>query len=416
MSSLSSKRVLVYDFGLFTEVAVRLARDFHQVWYFCPWQEDFPRYPKAAIGQGLEGVERIQDFFRYVDRADLIVFPDTHSGDLVEFLKAHSYPVVGAGRAERLELDRWYARETQRQVGLPTQKTIRVSGLESLRDTLQRQTDVYVKLNIFRGEIETFKSPTILQSKPLLDWISVEFGPRSETMEFVVEDEVAGVEPGLDAIFAGTHHLSPTLYGYELKGGIYLGRVLSYEDLPYSLKSVSDALEPILENFLYRMFYSTEVRVTRDGTPFLIDLTMRLASPTPGLLQTELIKNYPEVMWGLLSGETPPEPIMPFKYAGGALLNSSWAEDHWLPLELTEEQRRWVKLRRAMRHGKQHFVVPGMEGVGVVIAMGNSIYDVIAQLKERRDEVSAHGLIKEPIDEEKVMEELQEGRSRGVNI
>lgn len=34
-------RVLVYDLGLFPELACRLARDFGKVWYFCPWAEHF---------------------------------------------------------------------------------------------------------------------------------------------------------------------------------------------------------------------------------------------------------------------------------------------------------------------------------------------------------------------------------------
>jgi len=48
--------------------------------------------------------------------------------------------------------------------------------------------------------------------------------------------------------------------------------------------------------------------------------------------------------------------------------------------------------------------------------MGNTIEEVIDQVKERMEEVQAYGLIKEPIDKEKILEELQEGRDSGVDF
>jgi hypothetical protein len=41
-----------------------------------------------VVGEGFEGIERIHDFFDYVDEADIFIFPDVYDGDLQRYLEA----------------------------------------------------------------------------------------------------------------------------------------------------------------------------------------------------------------------------------------------------------------------------------------------------------------------------------------
>ena len=93
--NLRSKHALVYDLGLFTENALRLLRDCASVKYFVPWVDAFPEPFKAKIGEGLDGMERVNSFEEHLDGADFIFVPDTLCAGLVEWLKKHDYPVAG---------------------------------------------------------------------------------------------------------------------------------------------------------------------------------------------------------------------------------------------------------------------------------------------------------------------------------
>ena len=209
---LKNKHALVYDLGLFTENALRLARDFASVKYFCPWQEAFAEPFKQKIGEGLEGMERIVTFWDALDEADLVFIPDTSCSDITEFLKSHDYPVAGAGAAEKIELDRWYGRSVQAKNGLPVQETHKVKGITALTEFCKEHKDFYIKVdNSFRGISESFKHQDFRSSESRIDYIAYKVGPYKEDVVFICEELLPGVEPGLDGItfdgeLALSHH------------------------------------------------------------------------------------------------------------------------------------------------------------------------------------------------------------------
>jgi hypothetical protein len=153
-------KILVYDYGLCTEHAIRLARDGHMVFYYVPWQDAFPQSTKALIGEGLEGLHRIKDFWDYIDKVDIIVFFDNYCGDLVDYLRKKGYKVFGAGSAEKLELDRIKQKEILKTVGLPVGEYEVIHGLSALREYLKENEDKYVKINAFRGDVECVDEKT----------------------------------------------------------------------------------------------------------------------------------------------------------------------------------------------------------------------------------------------------------------
>jgi hypothetical protein len=206
------------------------------------------------------------------------------------------------------------------------------------------------------------------------------------------------------------------MYGYELKGGIYIARVVHREeDVPAPLRLVNNAFFNEWKRMRTRFFFSTEVRVDKKGNGYLIDVTMRLASPVPGLLQSEAIDNYSQVIYGLARGEIV-TPKIKYKYLGGVSLSAPWSENHWLGIDLDEKQRKYIKLRYAAKHRGRYYAVPGLGAPVVVIGMGNTIEEVIDDVQEKVNEIQAYGLIKEPIDKQGVLEEIQEGRKYGVDF
>ena len=120
--NLSTKSILIYDNGTFTSVAERLARDFGKVYYYSPWKGGFPQKKFTLMGDGLKGVERVNDFWDYVDSADICFFPDVIDGDIQVHLDSLDKKVFGSRKGEDLELDRVGMKETMKDLKLPLGK------------------------------------------------------------------------------------------------------------------------------------------------------------------------------------------------------------------------------------------------------------------------------------------------------
>jgi len=206
-------RFLVYDFGLSVEHAARLAKDGHSVVYFTPWARGFPKFEEYAPGLNFDGLEKTLYFFDEVEKEDCIVFFDIGAGDLCNYLrKTTNKPVYGAGIGEKLENHRALLKEVMKKVGLPTPNYEVIKGVPQLREYLKTHPNKYVKLDIFRGDIESFGAKNYDSIKLYLDEIEVALGPFNETYEFVVEDFIDGIEPGfvmLGAIMRKMNSLSP---------------------------------------------------------------------------------------------------------------------------------------------------------------------------------------------------------------
>jgi hypothetical protein len=223
MINLKDKKVLVLDVGgMCIEHAIRLGKDFGKVYYHSIWQGAFPSFQNYAVGLGMENIERIFKPFRYIDEVDLIFFGDIGLGDQASFLRREGHRVFGAGAGEVLEEERYKFRQLQKKLGLPTQKTKNLTGITNLRNHLKTVKDRYVKLDVFRSDMESFHHKDIESSEFLLDDLQSAFGPFKEEYDFVVEEPIkSDVEIGIDGFFS-ENWLYPTLYGFEM-GEPYIG-------------------------------------------------------------------------------------------------------------------------------------------------------------------------------------------------
>jgi hypothetical protein len=415
---LSNKKCLVYDFGLFTEVANKLGEKFGKVHYFVPWTEAFPKAIKSLIGEGFENMERIKYFWDYVDEADLIVFPDTHCSDIVNFLRDKGYPVAGVGDAEELELDRIKGRKEQEKAGLPTQQTDVVKGLTKLEKFLKEHKKVVIKLNTYRGDVETWSQDDWEDSEPKIARLKVEWGPKGEELNFVIEEKLDGIEPGLDGILYKGEVVSPTMVGFEIKGAGYIGKVYDYKDVPEGIKLISDKMAPVFKKLNYSFWMSSELILTKQRKGFFIDPCLRLAAPVPNAVQQEMIKNYAEVFWGMGHDEKV-IPEYTAKYGGGASFYSSFVEEgNWARIKFDKKNRQWIKFREACCYGGNYWAVPKASTICSVIGTGDTPEEVIEKIQEISKSVKAVGsnIDKSSADFVELRSELAEVKKYGIEF
>jgi len=414
---MSNKRCMVIDLGLFTENATRLARDCAEVWYYTVHEDPFPEPFQAKIGEGLDGIERVWHWSEYIDKADFIFVPDTMCGSLVEWLKEHGYPVAGAGASEKLELDRWYGRKVQGKNGLPVHDTNKVKGITALRKFTEENKNYCVKIDAFRGLEETWSYTDTKDCEQTIDNIAAKLGPYKEDIVFICEEMMKGCsEPGLDFITFDDHLVFPTMIGYESKSVGIIERVYKTpEELPDAAMWVYEGFAPEFKKNKTRFFSSFEFMIGKDKLPYVIDPSIRLAAPGVASIQTELIENYSEVVYGLAVGKMV-VPRMRHKYAVAAAMESSAAEKTWVNISIPKEIRQWVKLRMAVKVRGEYYAVPGMDSLGTILGFGNTIDAALGLVKERAEMVKGKRLSTNVNDLEKLKKSIADGVACGIDF
>lgn len=375
-----TKSCCIYDYGLFTDLAVRLAKDFGLVYYCCPNKTAFPSLNQIYIGTGIENVERVYEIAECIDDVDVFVFPDVYSASVQSYLDAKEYPVWGSRDGESMEVMRAWFMDLLAKVGLPVPKYEVVRGFSTLLDYLSSiDRKVWVKVSLIRGDIETFCVDDLDIRESFLDDLRVKLGPIKEAVSFVVEDDIEAVaEVGYDGYTIDGQFPGKCIEGVETKSKGYVGKVVSYKSLDRAVRYVNDKLSDTLRSFNYRNFFSTEIRVTKDGTPYLIDPCCRAGSP-PSEIYFEAIKNLAEIIWEGAHGRLV-EPEFEANYFAELILSSPWAEKNILAIDFPKDIERFVKLRNCCLVDGKWYILPqpyfGTQ-IGGVIGWGDSFSDAI---------------------------------------
>lgn len=420
MENLKDKTALVYDRGLFMQIAERLGRDFGRVLYYNPSHKTvFPKFVDTFIGKGLqsENVEWIENLWDYADEIDIWVFPDTHDGDLQVYLRSMGKRVFGAGKCEDLELSRVDTLEYLKELGLPTPEYTEVSGLDELREYLKDNKDVYVKVDKYRGSFETFHSDSYKLSEPLLDKLEKDLGPAKNKMQFSVFKPIEGVELAYDGYCIDGQYPSKSLYGIEIKDIGYSGHVKKYKDLFPEILKFNEAIAETLKINQYRCFISPEMRVDKKGIGYMVDACCRLPSPVSECYY-ELLDNFSDIVWQGADGILV-EPEFSAEYVMTLCIESAWAEHHWQAVYFKPEYRRWIKLRNYCKIDGTYYAVPVPDGsttIGVVIAVGSSLEDCTKKVNEYADAIKGYGIKIEIAAVDKMQKEISKGAAIGIKF
>lgn len=408
----SDKTVLVYDYGLFIELAIKLVPSFKRVLYYIPWKAAFPKSLIPAIGQGIPGVTKVMDFWEVVKDVDLFIFPDIYDGDLQVYLRGIGKRVWGSGMGENLEFDRWGAKQLLKKVGLPVVHTERIIGLDALRERLKQVKNKFIKTPKFRGDMETYQHLDYKSTQPWLDELAHGTGPRQAQMEFLLEDFLPGIEIAYDNYTIDGKFPMISTFGYEQKGSGYVGKVKKYAELPEPVRRVNEKLSETLKHYKYRNYFAAEMRIGPSRIPYVIDPCARFGSPPTEMLM-ELYKNWDQIFWygaeGLL---IEPDPVA--TYGAELLLFSEWSRTNWLEVDFPENLRKWIKFRNLKKIGNSYWIVPQNPHVGCVVAVGNSQEEVMKKVKERADQVKGYQLQTDPASFDKLNETIAEGKKYGV--
>ena len=187
------------DNGLYLPLAQKLAPSFKRLLYWSEWQESFPTINKRIIGDGFDGIERIDDIWEHKNEINLFIFPDIYRSGLQSELKSQGHLVWGSRRGDRLETNRGAFMRVLQEVGLPVPTFQEVKGLAELRSHLKYREDVYLKLSKYRGSFETCHWRSWREDEGMLDSLAVKFGPLQDLMTFYVFDALdTEIEIGAD--------------------------------------------------------------------------------------------------------------------------------------------------------------------------------------------------------------------------
>lgn len=396
--------ILIWDLGLALSHALCLADQGHEVRYYTPWVTSYPKFSDYAVGLGYEkrGLEKVMHFFPNVEWADLIVFFDVGTGDLADHLRKMGKTVYGSSlQGDSLENNREKVRLLQGKLGLPVQESEVVKGIPALREYLKKHPDKYVKLDIFRADMDSFPAKTYAQVEGYLDHLEVALGPFNETYSFLVEDRIEGEEPGFDMYFNGKKWLTPMLWGIEQSKESYVG--VYTKKLPKPLEEIANKIGIVLKNIDYRGAMSIECRVTKDGTPYLIDICSRYPFPLSALY-TLSIDNYSEVIYKIACGED--VDIKPIgKYVAAMPMYSEYAENNYVPLEIPEKWKKYVKTRTSAIVKGQEYAVKGSKVIFTLVACGDDWKKLTYFLEKLSKKVDAFKISDEAVTSLKKIEE-----------
>lgn len=416
--NLKEKTAIIYDNGLFVEFAKTLSKSFKKVYYYMPWKSGFPKSNQYIVGQGVEGVERIYNFFDYIDQADIFIFPDVYDGDLQLYLQSLGKFVWGSRKGEEMELYREQMNEYMKTLGLYITPYKTITGIPNLREYLKEHEDVYIKCSILRGDFETFHSVNYRHVEPMLDELNHHLGAMKNIKEFVVEDAYNdAVETGMDLYTIDGQYPAQTLTGIEVKDLGYIGKILDYDKISPKITDFNTKMVDTFKKYGYRGFFSTEIRISKDKPPYMLDFCARAGSPPSELYQL-MYKNLAEIIWYGSQGFLI-DPIIEHKYGVEALIHSDWADKNWQEVQFPQKYRNNIKFRNLCIFEDKYYCVPqtvGLPEIGAVVVEADTLNDAIDQLKTIAESISGFYLEVKVDSIDVALKQFKELEQFGVKI
>lgn len=372
----------VVDFGLFLPLALKLGKEFKHTYYYLPSHRGFPLLNDCVVGDGFDEIERIEEIWSVLPDVDLFVFPDLQFSELQLYLESLGKKVWGSRNGDDLELRRGLLKKTQERLGLDLPEYTSVKGISNLRSYLREHQDKFIKISKYRGCMETFHHISYELSQPMLDHLALLFGPLQDEVPFIVETPVkTDLEVGYDGWSIDGQWPIKGLQGWEAKDKALIASVQNYDEMAPEVTVVNEAFSPVLKEYHYRNFLSTEIRLAGEKS-VMIDITCR--APSPGLeIHVEIWENIAELIWAGANGELI-EPVPAAKFGVECMIDHTGDENRWRILEIPAKAEPWVKLYSACKYNDLYCLPPfphSHDTIGAVVGIGNTIEAAIEHLK-----------------------------------
>lgn len=396
---MSRKKWLVFDSGLYLDLANSLGKHGDEVHYFTPYSASFfPKYSDYAIGQGFEHIKKELYLFDMIDKVDAIACFEVAGNDLIHFIKKHfpNKPCFGSSLGQKLEDNRWKLKKVLQAANVNSAGSVKLKGVHELSNYLLKNPKKFVKVSIFRGSINSFYAKDYKSVEQFLEYCEHELGAFSENFEFVVEDEIpTSQEWGYDGFFDGNNYVKPYLFGVEINKDAYLARVS--DTLPNQLEEVNKKFQPILKQLGWQGCISNELKIVSKEKSYFLDLCSRAPNPC-GLVYGEFIENFPEMCYDIACGKHT-KANWKFKYVGCVPLYSKHTRYSDVQVNFDPKLRKNVKFMTAYCKDNRFYAIKGSpeEVVCVVVAGDNTIDGLINQLKKYVEEVDCYGIDKNAV-------------------
>jgi hypothetical protein len=389
MTEYGSKSVAVVDNGLFLELSRTLAASFGKVYYTSNWVASFPKSSHYELGEGYAEIERVDDIWDIVNDVDLFVFPDIYQGNLQRYLVDQGKRVFGSRNGDEIETLRIDAKTHFQSLGIPVAPYEVVTGLENLRKYIKSRGDekLWVKIELTRGDTETFCSEGYDYIKNKLDELAGRLGPTAEKMDFLVEDHISdSIELAIDTFCIDGQYPNLGQLGLEKKDEGYACVVKPWKEQPEALRDVYEKIAPTMKEYQFRNFFSLECPI-REKDIWIGDPCCRCGSPLMEL-QMRMIDNIPEILWEGADGNLV-EPKYNSRFGFETVIESCWAKDHPLLLKFPDKYRDQIKLHYAAEYEDGTWILPQNEdvSVGAIVACGDSLEECFEEVKEIAGEV-----------------------------
>lgn len=410
----------VCDYGTFVSLAERLGRDYKKVYYYSPFEAEYQDAKMTCKGDGLDRVNRLDEPLdpKNLDEIDFYIFPDiAYSGQQRLLRDRLDKKVWGSMGACELELYRTTFLTTIKKLGLQIVPYEKIVGLTALSDHLKTVENKWVKVNRYRGNMETWKHRDYPRSIGKLTSLRVEFGPYSEHAVFVVQDEIPDArEIGYDGFFINRQFPPSSFQGYEKKNQLYLGSMRKWGMLPEAVRAVNEAMAPILDRYGYCNFWALEIRWLSDDEFYFIDPTARTPGQT-GEQNFETMANLPELMWKAANGENIAPKWTATHAAAATIHHTDAAPEEWKTFGIPEDVKRWAKLYHVCEVDGLFHVPPGKnDEVGVLLGTGNDVQSSFEALKENVEKLNNEPLKMELNGFADLLKDIEKAEEEGMEF
>lgn len=408
----------VVDYGTFICLAEKLGETYKKVYYHTPTAKEFYSVEDLVKADGLSNVERVFDIFdpEFLDKVDLFIFPDIGYGGLQKHLKSLGKAVWGSMGADALEVIRTEFLKVLKELKLPVIHTEVVKGLTNLREHLEGVENKWIKVDNYRGNMETWHHIDMEHSSQELDRLAMEFGGLQDVVTFIVQDYIkTDIETGYDGWCIDGQFPNQSFQGYEKKDELYLSSLVTNEELSENIKLINEAMAPILKEYSYRNFYATEIRI-KDNVPYFIDPTLRM----PGMSGEQLMENcenLAEVVWYGAHGVLI-EPKFRYKFAASAMMHYKTKDvDGWSVLKVPEKIQQWVKLvHHAQLEDVCHFPPKGNDELGVILGLGDSIEEAVKMVVKNVEAMKPEPIFCELDGYNELIDDIKEAKKYGIHF
>jgi hypothetical protein len=390
MSSVIDATLCLVDSGLFTELAVRLAREITHVRSHVPWAAEFPTINDRWVGRGLGEVEWVEDPYRneVFDTTDVYCFPDIFRAGEQQLLKRLGKPVWGSNVGDELETERLWFRQLQEELGMPVPEYDVIEGFAALEEYLQDAGHCWVKTTSkIRGSMETHEFWGSDQDYYWLEDLKVKLGGAREHVTFIVEQPIESKwESGIDTYCIRGQVPKTPMQGIEVKGKLILSSAQLRGNTPARMDRDLSLLAPELTKSGYCNFLSAEYR-----GDILSDFCAR--APNPGIgVQMEMIRNLGAIVYHGAHGDMV-EPDFEFQYGIQAAIFYDHEGAMWKQFPLADDIRRWVKLMEFAYIGGLYQIIPRPphgQKIGWLLGVGNTIEEAAAHLHRNADALKGY--------------------------